>query len=440
MTVRVGVLGAGTVGGALVNRLLSDRDAIRLKSGVDLELRRVAVRDLAKERAFDIKPDRMTDDALSVVTDPSIDVIVEVMGGLEPAGTLVLAALRSGKPVVTANKELIATRGEEIVEAAKRAGVSVMYEAAVGGGIPVIRPLAESLAGEDIDVVSGIVNGTTNYILTAMAKEGRSYDDALAEAQRLGYAETDPADDVSGRDAAFKTSILASLAFGERVAPWEVECEGIEGVTAEDVASATEKGEVIKLIGSAQRGIDGRVEARCQANEPARRPPAGRGQRGDQRHLHRGAVGGPTPVHRARRRGSANGQRHARRSDPGRIKGPWAEDRFGARSQAETSGAAPLGACLARQEVAVPGPTRLDRARHGLEIDPHDPEALVVATRPLEVVHQGPEEVAAHIDTSIDRHLHQPRYDAARTRSDRGRRSIRRGPLRRRRRRRSHRS
>jgi homoserine dehydrogenase len=189
---------------------------------------------------------------------------VEVIGGLEPAGQLVLAALRSGKPVVTANKELIATRGQEITEAARRAGVSVMYEAAVGGGIPVIRPLAESLAGEDIDVVSGIVNGTTNYILTAMAKEGRSYDEALAEAQRLGYAEADPADDVSGRDAAFKTAILASLAFGAPVAPWEVECEGIEGVSAEDVAAAGARGEVIKLIGTAHRGSDGRVEAKVE--------------------------------------------------------------------------------------------------------------------------------------------------------------------------------
>jgi homoserine dehydrogenase len=276
MTIRVGVLGAGTVGGALVGRLVADRDAIRLKSGVDLEVRRVAVRDLAKERPFSLPEDRMTDDPLAVATDPAIDVVVEVIGGLEPAGDLVLAALRSGKPVVTANKELIATRGQEITEAAKRAGVSVSYEAAVGGGIPVIRPLAESLAGEDIDVVSGIVNGTTNYILTAMAKEGRVYEEALAEAQRLGYAEADPGDDVSGRDAAFKTSILASLAFGERVAPWEVECEGIENVTAEDVAAATARDEVIKLIGSARRGVDGSVEARVEpASLPVDHPLAG---------------------------------------------------------------------------------------------------------------------------------------------------------------------
>ncbi len=275
MTVRVGILGAGTVGGALVARLVADREAIRLKSGVDLEVKRVAVRDLGKERPFDLKPDRLTDDAMSVVTDPSIDVVVEAMGGLDPAGELILAAVRSGKPVVTANKELIATRGEEIAAAARHAGVAVMYEAAVGGGIPVIRPLAESLAGEDIDVVSGIVNGTTNYILTAMAQEGRSYDDALGEAQRLGYAETDPTDDVSGRDTAFKTSILASLAFGERVPPWEVQCEGIEGVSAEDVAAATAKGEVIKLIGSAQR-VDGVVQARVEPQSlPADHPLAG---------------------------------------------------------------------------------------------------------------------------------------------------------------------
>jgi homoserine dehydrogenase len=260
MTVRVGVLGAGTVGGALITRLLADRDAIRAKSGVDLELKRVAVRDLSKPRAFELDSTRLTDDAMEVVTDPSIDVIVEAMGGLDPAGELILAALKSGKPVVTANKELIATRGEEIDQAARKAGVAVMYEAAVGGGIPVIRPLTESLAGEDIDAVSGIVNGTTNYILSAMAGEGRSYEDALADAQRLGYAEVDPGDDVSGRDAAFKTAILASLAFGERVGPWDVTCEGIEGVTTEDVAAAKAEGKVIKLVGTASR-VDGTIVA-----------------------------------------------------------------------------------------------------------------------------------------------------------------------------------
>jgi homoserine dehydrogenase len=261
MTVRVGVLGAGTVGGALIGRLLNDRDSIRAKSGVDLEVKLVAVRDLSKARPFDLDPNRLTDDASSLVTDPSVDVVVEAIGGLDPAGDLVLTALKAGKPVVTANKELIATRGEEIAEAARRSGVNVMYEAAVGGGIPVIRPLAESLAGEDIDVITGIVNGTTNYILTAMTEDARSYSDALAEAQKLGYAEPDPTDDVSGRDAAFKTAILASLAFGERIGPWEVQTEGIEGVTTEDIADAAAEGSVIKLIGTAWQ-VDGKVVAR----------------------------------------------------------------------------------------------------------------------------------------------------------------------------------
>ena len=253
MKIRVGVLGAGTVGGALVQRLLLDRDQIRQKAGVDLELKLVAVKHLDKPRPFDLPADRITDQAMSVVSSPGIDVVVEAIGGLEPTGDLLITALRSGKPVVTANKELIATRGEELFEAANRSGVPLMYEAAVGGGIPVIRPLAESLAGERIDRVSGIVNGTTNYILTAMTQDGRSFDEALEEAKILGYAEPDPSDDVSGRDAAFKTAILARLAFGEWVAPWQVECQGIEELSRADVEAAAASGQVIKLIGIAER-------------------------------------------------------------------------------------------------------------------------------------------------------------------------------------------
>jgi len=262
MKVNVGVLGAGTVGGALVQRLLLDRDKIRDKAGVDLELKVVAVKHLDKPRLFDLPPDMITDQPMSVVSSPGIDVVVEAIGGLEPTGELLLIALRSGKPVVTANKELVATRGEELFEAANRSGVPLMYEAAVGGGIPVIRPLTESLAGERIDRVSGIVNGTTNYILTSMAQDGRSFAEALEEATTLGYAEPDPSDDVSGRDAAFKTAILARLAFGEWVAPWQVECEGIEAVTRADVEAATLTGKVIKLIGVAERvgkGVSARV-------------------------------------------------------------------------------------------------------------------------------------------------------------------------------------
>ena len=251
MKVKVGVLGAGTVGGALVQRLLVDRNEIRQKAGVDLELRMVAVKHLDKARGFEIPPEMLTDQAMAVVSSPGIDVIVEAIGGLEPTGDLLMTALRSGKPVVTANKELVATRGEELFEAANQSGVPLMYEAAVGGGIPVIRPLAESLAGERIDRVSGIVNGTTNYILSAMANEGSSLEEALAKASELGYAEPDPSDDISGRDAAFKTAILARLAFGKWVAPWEVECTGIEAVTREDVDAARAEGKVIKLLGVA---------------------------------------------------------------------------------------------------------------------------------------------------------------------------------------------
>ena len=256
MKVKVGVLGAGTVGGALVQRLLVDRIEIQQKAGVDLELRMVAVKHLDKPRSFEIPPEMITDHAMAVVSSPGIDVIVEAIGGLEPTGDLLMTALRSGKPVVTANKELVATRGEELFEAANQSGVPLMYEAAVGGGIPVIRPLAESLAGERIDRVSGIVNGTTNYILSAMANEGSSLEEALAKASELGYAEPDPSDDISGRDAAFKTAILARLAFGKWVAPWEVECTGIEAVTREDVDAAQAEGKVIKLLGVAAREGD----------------------------------------------------------------------------------------------------------------------------------------------------------------------------------------
>ena len=259
MKVRVGVLGAGTVGGALVQRLIVDREEIQKKAGVDLELRMVAVKHLDKPRVFDLTADKITDQAMAVVSSPGIDVIVEAIGGLEPTGELLLTALRSGKPVVTANKELVATRGEELFDAANRSGVPLMYEAAVGGGIPVIRPLAESLAGERIDRVSGIVNGTTNFILSAMANEGATFEEALAKATELGYAEPDPSDDVSGRDAAFKTAILARLAFGRWVAPWEVDCIGIEDVTREDVDAARTEGKVIKLLGVAERVGDGVV-------------------------------------------------------------------------------------------------------------------------------------------------------------------------------------
>ena len=261
-SVGVGLLGAGTVGGTLISRLVNDREAIEAKTGLTLEVRRVAVRDREKRRSFDLPDGVLTADPREVVDDPSVQLIVELMGGHEPAGDLVLSALSAGKPVVTANKELIAARGPELIRAAEARGVPLLFEAAVGGGIPIIRPLSETLAGESIDRVMGIVNGTTNFILTRMADDGSDYEAALSEAQALGYAEPDPTADVSGADAAAKTAILASLAFGTWVGIDDVYHEGIESLSATDFRYAADFGYVIKLLAVAERserGVSARV-------------------------------------------------------------------------------------------------------------------------------------------------------------------------------------
>jgi len=244
-TVRVGVLGYGNVGAAVVALIGENGDTIAARTGLRLEVARVAVRDLDKARTgFD----SFTDEAGSVVIDPEVDLIVEVIGGLEPAKELVLAALKAGKPVVTANKELMAACGAELFDAAAKAGVDLLFEAAVAGAIPLIRPLRESLAGDRIIRVLGIVNGTTNFILTRMTESGHSFGEALAEAQSLGYAERDPTADVDGHDAAAKASIIASLAFGVRVVAGDVYCEGIRGVSADDIRMAGRLGYVVKLL------------------------------------------------------------------------------------------------------------------------------------------------------------------------------------------------
>ena len=210
---------------------------------------------------------------MAVVNDPTIDVIVEVIGGIEPARGLILEALKSGKPVITANKELIANVGADLFEAAATAGVDLLFEAAVGGGIPLIRPLRESLAGERIRRVMGIVNGTTNYILTRMSEEGASYTDALAEAQGLGYAERDPTADVEGYDAAAKAAILASVAFGVRVVAGDVYREGISSITPDDIDFARRLGYVIKLLAVIERTEDERLDVRVHpAMVPATHP------------------------------------------------------------------------------------------------------------------------------------------------------------------------
>ncbi|MDH3678816.1 MAG: homoserine dehydrogenase [Acidimicrobiia bacterium] len=252
---RIGLLGCGIVGGALVELLAERRATIEATTGVDLELAAVAVRSTSKERSTQLDTSLLTTDAESVVVDPSIDLIVEVIGGIEPARSLIQSALKAGKPVVTANKELLANVGAELYAAADTNGVDLLFEAAAAGAIPIVRPLRESLLGEDVEVVMGILNGTTNYILTRMAEDGADYGDALSEAQRLGFAERDPTADVEGYDAGAKAAIMASLAFGQNVVAGDVYHEGIADIGQADIAFAHRLDYVVKLLGIAQRFV-----------------------------------------------------------------------------------------------------------------------------------------------------------------------------------------
>ena len=249
--VKVGVLGCGNVGAPLVALIAERSDAIAARTGIRLLVTQVAVRDTSRPRPG-IDQSLLTHDSPGLVANPDVDIVVELMGGIEPARELVLDAIKRGKPVVTGNKELLANVGAELFDAADMAGVDLLFEAAVGGAIPLIRPLRESLVGENITRLMGIVNGTTNYILTKMTDLGASYGDALAEAQSLGFAERDPTADVEGYDAASKAAILASIAFGKRVVAGDVHREGISKVTAADVEFATKLGLVIKLLAVAE--------------------------------------------------------------------------------------------------------------------------------------------------------------------------------------------
>ena len=255
-TVRIGVLGCGNVGAALVQLVTRQADAIAARTGVRLEVTRVAVRNLSREREVDLDEGVLTRDAHAVVTDPNIDLVVEVIGGIEPARELIAGAIARGKAVVTANKELLANVGAELFAAADAAGVDLLFEAAVAGGIPLVRVLRESLLGEPVRRVMGILNGTTNYILTKMTEDGADYAEALAEAQRLGYAERDPTADVEGFDAGAKAAILASIAFGKRVVAGDVYHEGIAAVSAGDIAMAKRLGYVVKLLGIAEQDAE----------------------------------------------------------------------------------------------------------------------------------------------------------------------------------------
>ncbi|MGC9961871.1 MAG: homoserine dehydrogenase [Acidimicrobiales bacterium] len=253
---RVGVLGCGNVGAAFVALVDSGAGAISGRTGIDLEVTRIAVRDLSLERpgidrvAFE---KRATTDTRSIVTDPQVDLVVELMGGVEPARSLILEALASKKPVISGNKELLASSAGELTAAAESAGVDLLFEASVAGAIPLVRLLRESLAGEHIMRLTGIVNGTTNYMLTRMSEEGIGYAEALAEAQALGYAEADPTADVEGHDAAAKAAILAGIAFDADVRAADVHREGIVGIEARDIAFAHRLGYEVKLLAVAER-------------------------------------------------------------------------------------------------------------------------------------------------------------------------------------------
>ncbi len=248
--VKLGILGLGTVGTGTV-QLLQDLNG-RHPLLQEIEIYRVGVRSPQLSRAVKLPENVLTTDLESIVNDPSVDIVVELIGGLEPARSLILKAIENGKHIVTANKAAIARFGDEIFTAANKAGVYVMLEAAVGGGIPVIQPLKQSLSVNRIHTVTGIVNGTTNYILTRMQTEGSNFNDVLADAQKLGYAEADPTADVDGLDAADKIAILASLAFGGRINLQDVYCEGIRQVSKTDIAYAEKLGFVIKLLAIAK--------------------------------------------------------------------------------------------------------------------------------------------------------------------------------------------
>ncbi|MCA1711433.1 MAG: homoserine dehydrogenase [Actinobacteria bacterium] len=250
---KVALLGCGTVGAEVVRLLHSSSADLAARIGAPLEIAGIAVRRLQKRRDLPVSDDLFTTDAAGLVARDDVDLVVEVIGGIEPARTLLLAALRAGKGVVTANKALLAEDGASLYAAARESGADLYYEASVAGAIPLLRPLRESLAGDQITRVMGIVNGTTNFVLTRMDEAGMGFGEALDEATALGYAEADPTADVEGFDAAAKAAILAGLAFHTRVTAADVHREGITEVTAADVASAKEMGCVVKLLAIAEK-------------------------------------------------------------------------------------------------------------------------------------------------------------------------------------------
>ena len=254
--IKIGLLGLGTVGMGVYKLIGMRSDVMEKTVGAQLEVKRILVHNMGKKRAG-VDPALLTDDWREIVQDDEISIVVAVMGGMEPAKAVIKEALKAGKSVVSANKDLIAEEGRELLDTAQEMGKDLLFEAAVAGGIPIIRPLKQCLAGNDIDTVMGIVNGTTNYILTKMFEEAMDFGDALKKAQELGYAEADPTADVEGLDAARKVAIMASIAFHSRVVFSDVYTQGITKVTARDIAYAKEFDSVIKLLGVAKNTEDG---------------------------------------------------------------------------------------------------------------------------------------------------------------------------------------
>lgn len=259
--IKVGLIGLGTVGTGVAKIILNNGANIEKKIGARLEIKKIAVRDINKKRDIEIGSEVFTNNVEDVINDPDIDIIIEVAGGIEPTKDYVIKALNSGKSVVTANKDLIALYGKELYDAASANNVDLLFEASVGGGIPIIRPLKECLAGNQIEEIFGIINGTTNYMLTKMTAEGSDFAEVLKEAQAKGYAEADPTADVEGLDAARKLAILASIAFNTRVTLKDVYVEGITKISADDIEYANQLGYIIKLLAIAKES-DGSVEAR----------------------------------------------------------------------------------------------------------------------------------------------------------------------------------
>ena len=260
-SVKIGILGLGTVGSGTVNVLTRNAREISRRAGRDIEVYRAADRDLDKPKDCDVSSINLTEDALEVINDPEIDIIVELIGGTGIAKDLVMKAIENGKHIVTANKALIAMHGNELFELAQQKGVSIAFEAAVAGGIPIIKSMREGLAGNRIEWLAGIINGTGNFILTEMREKGRDFADVLAEAQALGYAEADPTFDIEGIDAAHKLTIMASIAFGIPLQYYKCFTEGISKVSQEDVQYAAELGYQIKHLGIAKKTAEG-VELR----------------------------------------------------------------------------------------------------------------------------------------------------------------------------------